>query len=197
MFSITKSEASDLKRLEGVVSRGKKAFIEVGTALKEIRDRKLYKATHRSFAAYVEERFGFKRTYAHNLIESSEAVKSVQNSEQIENPGQAVELAKAAPEQREAVLQEAVKSSGGKPTAKDIATARSKIVQGSLVDDDCCDDDDYEDVSDVDEEEGTPVLVSSILDLFVNASNRMQLLRAIFDELEDWEVATLSDWINQ
>lgn len=136
MEFITHEESAELSRLEKVVERGKKAFIEVGNALKEIRDGKLYRASHRTFAAYVEDRFEFKRDYAYKLIETSKAAGNVSNC--IQNEGQAREVAKAPAEKQSEVVERAheIAEETGKPvTAKVMAEAR-KEVMGELVDDD-------------------------------------------------------------
>ncbi len=128
-----------LKQLEGVVERGKKTFVKVGNALKEIRDQELYKVTHRSFAAYVEDRFGFKRHNAYHLIQAAEASDSVKHVQHIENARQAAEVAKAPAEHRDAVVERAAEIASErdtKPTAKIIAEARDEIIgakQGSPI----------------------------------------------------------------
>jgi hypothetical protein len=54
---LTPAESADLTRLEGVAQRGVGTYLQVGTALAEIRDRHLYRASHPSFEAYVRERW--------------------------------------------------------------------------------------------------------------------------------------------
>ncbi|MEL6108121.1 MAG: DNA N-6-adenine-methyltransferase [Planctomycetota bacterium] len=132
IHALSRLETERFKQLEGIVDRGLKTFIKVGAALKEIRDNKFYRTTHRSFAAYVEDRFGFKRTYAHNLIESADAVENVQHAEQIANARQAVEVAKAPEELQSEVVDRAVEIAeerDTKPTAAIFAEARDEVVQ--------------------------------------------------------------------
>ena len=62
-----------LEELERVVERGSKTVLEVAAALAEIRESRLYKASHSSFAEYVEERFGFGRRWAQMLIKRTNA----------------------------------------------------------------------------------------------------------------------------
>jgi hypothetical protein len=50
------------------LDRAQKTFVEVGSALKEIRDSKLYQDDYRSFNAYCQDRWGFNRAYADRLI---------------------------------------------------------------------------------------------------------------------------------
>lgn len=55
--TLTPAESADLTRLEGVAQVGVGTYLQVGTALAEIRDRHLYRAGHPSFEAYVRERW--------------------------------------------------------------------------------------------------------------------------------------------
>jgi len=57
-----------LVQLERIVEDGARQFVAVGEALREIRDRRLFKASHETFSAYVEERFGFTSRWANKLI---------------------------------------------------------------------------------------------------------------------------------
>lgn len=57
-----------LAELEAIVERGLVTFVEVGRALQEIRDAKLYKATHTTFEAYCKERWNFSASRGRQLI---------------------------------------------------------------------------------------------------------------------------------
>ena len=62
----------DLIMLEGIVERGLPAFIEVGKALAEIRDRLLYReAGFETWEAYTKQRWGLSKTHANRQIEGS------------------------------------------------------------------------------------------------------------------------------
>lgn len=61
-----------LAQLEAVVERGAKTVVDVAAALSEIRENRLYKATHSSFSEYVEARFGFGKRWANMLIKKSQ-----------------------------------------------------------------------------------------------------------------------------
>lgn len=70
-------EAADLdtNRLaacERVIERGLNTFVEVGNALLEIRDARLYRNDYATFEDYCRERWGFSRSRAHRLIEAAE-----------------------------------------------------------------------------------------------------------------------------
>ena len=60
-----------LPELERVIERGQQTFIEVGRALLEIRDRRLYRETHATFEAYCRERWGWGRSNAYELMDAA------------------------------------------------------------------------------------------------------------------------------
>lgn len=78
--AVTESEATELERLESVIRRGVRAFVDVGNALKEIRDRRLYRDTHKTFEDYCQNRWGIQRAYAHRMISSAETVELIRMS---------------------------------------------------------------------------------------------------------------------
>ncbi|HYX16889.1 MAG TPA: hypothetical protein VE944_21565 [Nostoc sp.] len=65
---LTEQEQSDRLHLERRVER---AFFEAGKALTELRDRRLYRSTHKTFEDYCRERFGFSRRQPYHLIEAA------------------------------------------------------------------------------------------------------------------------------
>ncbi len=84
--ALTSTEAKDLRKLESVIERGQKTFIEVGKALMEINQRKLYRDTHSTFPDYCREKWGFAKSRAYQLIESAKVVGNVHSCGQIEPP---------------------------------------------------------------------------------------------------------------
>ncbi len=105
-----------LTELEKVIARGKKPFVEVGMALAEIRDLRLYRREYGSFAEYCQSKWGWTRQHAYRLIEAAPIGKS---NLQVTSLNQARELAKVEPSQRAGVVQAIVDQ--GKPvTAKEI-----------------------------------------------------------------------------
>ncbi|WP_193199656.1 hypothetical protein [Nostoc sp. MG11] len=71
---LTEAEQSDRLHLERQVE---KAFYLAGKALVELRDRKLYRNTHKTFEDYCRERFGFERRYPYRLMESTVVVDNL------------------------------------------------------------------------------------------------------------------------
>ena len=57
--------------LEEVIERGLTTFVEVGNAIREIRDSKLYKESHGTFEDYCRERWGWSRVHAHRQMEAA------------------------------------------------------------------------------------------------------------------------------
>jgi hypothetical protein len=62
------------------------------SALREIRNRKLYKATHSTFEGYCLERWGFTRSTAYRNIRAAFVARVLQNSGQEAPPSQAQAL---------------------------------------------------------------------------------------------------------
>jgi hypothetical protein len=58
--------------LETVVERGLRDFIDVGNALAQIRDERLYTDKFANFEAYSRVRWGFSRSYADRVIEAAQ-----------------------------------------------------------------------------------------------------------------------------
>ena len=140
--SITVSEATSirtrLEELEGVISEGLQTFVEVGNAIREIRDSRLYRESHGTFEDYCRERWGWSRQYANKQVEAANTAEVLANGNQgfqIANERQAREitpLLKQDPEQAQAVFAEAVKDAeerGVALTAKDLKRAVGSVVK--------------------------------------------------------------------
>ncbi len=67
-------EERERLHLERKVER---AFYEAGMALKELRDRRLYRSTHRTFEEYCRERFGYGRDAAYLKIVAAEVYENL------------------------------------------------------------------------------------------------------------------------
>jgi hypothetical protein len=72
--ALTKLETGKLSELESVIERGVQTFAEVGDALAEIRDGRLYRQTHGTFEDYCRERWGFQRNYANKIISAADVI---------------------------------------------------------------------------------------------------------------------------
>jgi hypothetical protein len=126
-------ERKTLRRCERTIIKGAAEFIRVGLALREIRDRRLYRETHSTFEAYCLAKFDFRRAYGYRLIEEATAVAELQmspigNIPLPENEAQARELAAVLAEMRVEVMRLAATKAGGKPlTAKLIRAAAIEL----------------------------------------------------------------------
>jgi hypothetical protein len=68
---LSDAERAELAELESIIERGVLSFVNVGRALRRVRDTRLYRETHATFEAYVAERFDLKRQRAYELIEAA------------------------------------------------------------------------------------------------------------------------------
>jgi hypothetical protein len=136
---LSAEEILDLDHHEKVVAAHFNRFVEVGSSLLEIRDRRLYRATHDTFETYCEQRWGLKRNRAYQLIDAAHVVSDIKDglSTIVDIPaptseGQVRPLASVEPADRPKVWQEAVEATGGKPTAKAVKAAVEKVVGPKL-----------------------------------------------------------------
>lgn len=85
--AMTRAETSELVRCEGVIRRGLGTFLEVGQALQQIRAGKLYRDTHDSFEAYLNDTFPeMSRRRAYQLMDYAETAEVVNPGSQIDVP---------------------------------------------------------------------------------------------------------------
>ena len=133
--TMTKCETARLTELEGAIDSGLKTFLDVGRALKEINDGKLYRDTTDSFEKYVNQRFNVGRAYAYRLMSAAEVdetlgVSPIGDKRPI-NETQFRELAKVKKDRVCEVWQKAVEAaerSGEAVTAKLIKNTVEKSV---------------------------------------------------------------------
>lgn len=117
-------ELSRLADCEGVIERGMATFIEVGSALMEVRDSRLYRDAHGTFEDYCRERWSLSLSRSYQLIDAAQVSTVVE----ITNERQARELAplRNEPEQMREAWAEA--NEGGEPTALKVREAvRSRM----------------------------------------------------------------------
>lgn len=92
---------SRISELESVIERGIPAFLEVGAALQEISEQRLYREQgFKTFKEYCEKRWGWKRNNAYYYIQAAEVAENVHLSGQIPSLTQARELAILPPDQQ-------------------------------------------------------------------------------------------------
>lgn len=115
---LSEDEEKERHRLELKVER---AFYEAGTALRELRDKRLYRSTHRTFEEYCRERFGMQRAYPYRLIDAATVVDNLSPIGDIlpTTESQCRPLARLDMDEQCEVWQQAVCEAGGKvPTGR-------------------------------------------------------------------------------
>lgn len=132
---LSPEEQEERSRLERVIEEG---FDQATAALVEIRDRRLYRSTHKSFAAYCQDKYGFCRRKIDYAINFSKVVENLQKPRTIHSQNQIDEnsstvsalilptkveqtkcLAKLEPDEQRQVWNKAVEAANGKvPTGK-------------------------------------------------------------------------------
>lgn len=125
-----------LEQHELIIEQGLKSFVEVGQALMEIRDDKLYIDADNTFEAYCDRRWNFTRGRAYQLIDAATVVKAVSTIVDIApaNEAQARVLTKLPTEKLqnkvwEKAVETAPKNDAGKPqiTAAHVQAVADKI----------------------------------------------------------------------
>jgi hypothetical protein len=71
-------EETRLKELEVVIIKNFKAFYEVGRALREIRDSKLYRETHETWKSYCKDLYDLAEATSYQYIEAAGVVDNLQ-----------------------------------------------------------------------------------------------------------------------
>jgi len=119
-----------LVELETTIERGLKTFVDVGSALLEIRDSKLYRKEHSTFEDYCRDRWNISRVHAHRLIEAAEVTINLLPIGNIlpATESQARPLTSLEPEQQREAWKLAVETAPeGKVTAEHIQETVNKI----------------------------------------------------------------------
>ncbi|BCL39675.1 hypothetical protein [Nostoc sp. MS1] len=134
---LTPEEQSDRLHLERKVER---AFFEAGKALMELRDRRLYRSTHRTFEEYCRDRFGHNRRQSYLLMDAAAVFDNLaekcDRSDHIlpTNEWQVRPLTKLDPDIQPEAWQQAVEFAKGKvPSHRIVKDAVQKIMERTQV----------------------------------------------------------------
>jgi len=116
------------------------AFYEAGKALRELRDKRLYRSTHKTFEEYCKDRFGFERRHPYRLIDGADIVDNLiqmcPNGTQIlpTSERQVRPLTKLEREEQRQAWQMAVEQAGGKvPTGNIVKDIVQRIRERTKV----------------------------------------------------------------
>lgn len=126
---LSDDEAARLGELEQVIHDRITAFVEVGQALREIRDSRLYREEYASFEDYCKQAWDITRSYGYRLIDAAEVVaemSTIVDTPLPTNESQAHALKDIeGPEAKAAAMQKA--SEDGPPTAAKIRAAAADV----------------------------------------------------------------------
>ena len=124
---LTAMERSTLTHAEAKIERGLASFVEVGEALAEVRDARLYRETHATFLDYCRDRWGISDSRARQLIGAAETVTTVTTlgAPAPSNEGQARALSGLGADAAAEVMRRAHDATGGNVTAAAIRWART------------------------------------------------------------------------
>lgn len=78
MNQLAPTELQHLEELEKVVENGILTFVDVGLALMEIRDKRLYRQSFNTFEQYVRDRWNMSHQHAYRLIKAYGIVENLQ-----------------------------------------------------------------------------------------------------------------------
>ncbi|MCC5653854.1 AAA family ATPase, partial [Nostoc sp. XA013] len=133
---LTQEEQSDRLLLERKVER---AFFEAGKALAQLRDRILYRSTHKTFDEYCLDRFAYNRSRSYQLVDAAVIVDNLQKCPQIVDilptaEGQVRPMTKLEPQEQQEAWLKAVELAGGKvPTGRIVKNVVQRIMERTKV----------------------------------------------------------------
>ena len=131
---MTTQEIDTLPRLsecETIIERGLSTFVEVGNALLEIRDSRLYRESHGTFEDYCRVRWGMNRRRANQLVEAAVVVGDLGKilPKLPATESHARELAAIEPPLRASVWERALETAPeGKVTAAHVRETARRVV---------------------------------------------------------------------
>lgn len=130
-----KTVEATLEDLESKVSLGLRKFYEAGMALMEIRDRKLYRSDYQTFDDYCQQRWGFKRGNAYQLIAAAEVVSTLSAVADILpiSERQVRPLTKLPPQQQQAAWELACQMTDSIPTGQTVERAAAAVTNRNKV----------------------------------------------------------------
>jgi hypothetical protein len=134
---LTDQEIRDRLYLERKVER---AFFEAGKALAELRDRRMYRSTHKTFEEYCRDRFGHSRRQSYLLMDAAvvfdNLVEKCDRNDHIlpTNEWQIRPLTKLDPDTQPEAWQQAVESAKGKvPSHRIVKDVVQRIMERTQV----------------------------------------------------------------
>lgn len=123
-------ERSALAECEAVIKRAMESWLEVGRAMRRIRNERLYRAEFATFQEYCGLRWQMSKSHANRMIDAAEVAKNLTPigatpaSESLLRP-----LTKLTPAQQIEAWEKAAETAAkpGKPTAKEVQAAAEAV----------------------------------------------------------------------
>ena len=72
--ALTTTQEGRLQELEVIIEKGLQTFVEVGQALLEIRDSKLYREEFETFDEYCRQKWGMSKTHSNRMVQAAQVV---------------------------------------------------------------------------------------------------------------------------
>jgi hypothetical protein len=119
---LTTAEEKRKEELVKVIKDGLLKFVQVGMALAEIRDEKLYRSTHETFEKFVNDTFSMGIRYAQMLMKGTKAVENLKTRTRVRLPEREAQVRPLAifddqPDTQAKVWELAVEKAGGESPA--------------------------------------------------------------------------------
>jgi len=125
---LTVIERNNLVELEETIQKNLTAFYEVGFALMQIRDNRLYREIYGTFEEYCKEKWDISRPRAYELMKAAEVKDNLSATADIPERHLRPLTRIKDPEQQREVYQKAVETApDGKLTAKHVEETVSKM----------------------------------------------------------------------
>jgi phage N-6-adenine-methyltransferase len=120
--ALCEAEQHAFQQHEATIERGMRTYYEVGSALLQIREAKLYRASYNTFEEYVSQRWGMERSKAYRDISAAQVAQNLLPIGNIpSSESQTRLIARLEPEEQREVWQHVLERTEGKPTATAVA----------------------------------------------------------------------------
>lgn len=129
--ALTRHDRATLIRLEDVLATARRWAMEEAKALLVIRNRRLYRATHQSFEAYAQERWGFEHSHAGRLCQWAEVLDQLSpfGDDVPRREAHARPMYGLAPQQQRDVWRTTLRRHRGRQTAADVEAVVGDVLR--------------------------------------------------------------------
>jgi hypothetical protein len=74
---LSKDEKTKFRECEKVIEKGWNTFVDVGKALTDIRDKRLYRQEFKTFESYCRQKWSFGKAHAYRYIGAAEVIEDL------------------------------------------------------------------------------------------------------------------------